>query len=76
MVRHGPGNHRPPLTFLSWSSAVTYLRHLVLAAALVALPLTVNAASTSTTHHHAKKPVHHISHKPSHKKHPVTNTQS
>jgi Spy/CpxP family protein refolding chaperone len=55
---------------------VTYLRHLVLAATLVALPLTVNAASTSPTHHHAKKPVHHISHKPSHKKHTVTNTQS
>ena len=69
-------NHLPPSIFLFWSSPVTYLRHLVLAAALVALPLTANAASTSTTHHHAKKPVHHITHKPSHKKHTPTDTQS
>lgn len=72
----GSESHLPPSIFLFWSSAVTYLRHLALAAALVAFPLTVNAASTGTTHHHAKKPVHHIVHKPTHKKHTTTNTQS
>jgi Spy/CpxP family protein refolding chaperone len=69
-------SHLPPLTFLFWSSPVTHLRHLVLIAALAAIPFAANAASTSTTHHHAKKPVHHIAHKSSHKKHAATNTQS